>query len=63
MTKTVYFSTHEATPILSSFAYVEEEKYWKTGVGSAESHHASVMGKELENDIKETSMWDSIYYA
>lgn len=26
-------------------------------MGSAESHRASVMGKELEHDIKETSMW------
>lgn len=25
-------------------------------MGSAESHHASVMGKELEHDLKETSI-------
>lgn len=52
----LHFSTHEATLILSSFAYVAEEKCWKTEMGSAESHHTSVMGKELENNIKETSM-------
>lgn len=56
-TKTVHLSTHEATLILCSFAYVVEEKCWKTGVeNSTESHHASVMGKELEHDIEETSM-------